>query len=67
MFSDDDGLDPVCGAAAQAYFDAYIETGREDDAIEAAGVAYIEALDANPDFDIESPCGKAAQSYISQL
>jgi len=67
MFSDDDGLDPVCGSAAQAYFNTYIATGREEDAIEAAGVAYIEALDANPDFDIESPCGKAAQAYISQL
>ena len=37
--------DPVCAAAAEAYFDAYIKRKSEGEANEAAAVAYIEALD----------------------
>ena len=37
--------DPVCAAAAEAYFDAYIEKKSEGEANEAAAVAYVEALD----------------------
>ena len=37
--------DPVCAAAAEAYFDAYIERKSEGEANEAAAVAYVEALD----------------------
>ena len=37
--------DPVCAAAAEAYFDAYIEKKSEGEANEAAAVAYVDALD----------------------
>ena len=37
--------DPVCAAAAEAYFDAYIERKSEGEANEAAAVAYVDALD----------------------
>ena len=37
--------DPVCAAASEAYFDAYIERKSEGEANEAAAVAYVEALD----------------------
>ena len=55
---------PVCSAAAEAYIDAYIDGGNEEAASEAAAFAYIDALEANPSFDLTSPCGRAAQSYI---
>ena len=35
----------MCAAAAEAYFDAYIEKKSEGEANEAAAVAYVEALD----------------------
>ena len=60
-------LDPVCAAAAEAYFDAYIDQKSEAAANEAAAVAYIESLDKYPNFDTKSPCGKAASAYIKEL
>merc|ERR1712131_353156 len=38
-------FDPVCAAATDAYFDAYIENKSEAAANEAAAIAYIETLD----------------------
>merc|ERR1712198_483752 len=60
-------LDPVCGVATLAYWDAYIEKKSEAAANEAAAVAYLEALDKNPDFDRSSACGKAADAYIREF
>jgi len=60
-------FDPVCAAATEAYFDAYIENKSEAAANEAAAIAYIETLDKNPDFDLESPCGLAATAYIAEF
>jgi len=60
-------FDPVCAAATEAYFDAYIEKKSEAAANEAAAVAYIETLDKNPDFDLESPCATAADAYIKEF
>merc|ERR1712106_609096 len=60
-------VDPVCGAATLAYWDAYIEEKSELAASEAAAIAYIEALDKNPDFDKNSACGKAADAYIEEF
>jgi len=60
-------LDPVCGAATLAYWDAYIEQKSEAAANEAAAVAYLEALDKNPEFDQSSACAKAADAYISEF
>merc|ERR1711973_301553 len=59
--------DPVCGVATLAYWDAYIEKKSETAANEAAAVAYLEALDKNPDFDQSSACGKAADAYIREF
>merc|ERR1712131_136860 len=60
-------FDPVCAAATEAYFDAYIEKKSEAAANEAAAVAYIETLGKNPDFDQSSACGKAADAYIREF
>jgi len=64
VLSNDDGLDPVCGASADAYFDAYLSGDGESAATEAAAVAYLNAVESNPNFNLESPCGRAAQAYI---
>ena len=60
-------LDPVCGAATLAYWDAYIEKKSEAAANEAGAVAYLEAIDANPGFDQTSACAKAADAYIKEF
>merc|ERR1712181_156898 len=65
VFTADDDLDPVCGASAEAYFNAYLTGAGEAAASEAAAVAYLEAVGANPGFDPESPCGLAAKAYIA--
>jgi len=57
-------FDPVCAAATDAYFDAYIRDKSEAAANEAAAVAYLDTLDKNPNFDVNSACGKAAAAYI---
>ena len=56
----------MCAAATEAYFDSYVANKSESDANDAAAVAYIEALDKNPNFDDNSACGKAAAAYIAQ-
>ena len=65
VLTNGDGLDPVCAAAAEAYFDGFATGAGEAAASEAAAVAYIDALEANPSFDEKSPCGRAAQAYIA--
>merc|ERR1719489_658869 len=60
-------FDPVCGAASLAYWDAFIEKKDESAASEAAAVAYLDALEANPDFDENGACGKAAKAYIEEF
>jgi len=46
---------------------AYKEKKNEDLASEAAAVAYLEALDKNPNFDQTSACAKAADAYIQEF
>ena len=60
-------LDPVCGEATLAYWDAYIDSKNEAAANEAAAVGYLEALEDNPDFDQTSACAKAAEAYIAEF
>ena len=60
-------IDPVCAAAAESYFDAYIAQRSEAAANEAAAVAYLEAIEANPDFDQTSACAIAADAYIAEF
>jgi len=60
------GVDPVCSAASEAYLDSFLSGSSEAVASEAAAVAYLDAIEANPGFDKNSPCGKAADAYIAQ-
>ena len=60
-------LDPVCGEATLAYWDAFIASKDEASANEAAAVGYLEALDRNPNFDQTSACAKAADAYIQEF
>jgi len=57
--------DPVCLASAEAYFDAYVKGAGEAKANEIAGVAFLDAVEANPDFNPTSPCGKSAKAYMA--
>ena len=60
-------IDPVCGAATLAYWDAYITHKSEAAANEAASIAYLETLDKNPSFDETSACARAAEAYIEEF
>jgi hypothetical protein len=60
-----DKPDPVCMASAEAYFDAYSKGATEVKANEAAGVAFLDAVEANPDYNPQSPCGKSAKAYMA--
>ena len=60
-------LDPVCGEATLAYWDAYIASKSEAMANEAAAIGYVEALDKYPNFDQTSSCAKAAEAYIAEF
>jgi hypothetical protein len=57
--------DPVCLASAEAYFDAYEKGVGEAKANEIAGVAFLDAVAANPDFNPGSPCGISAKAYMA--
>ena len=60
-------VDPVCGAATLAYWDAYVEKKSEAAASEAAVVAYLDSLESNPGTDTNTACGQAAQAFIAQF
>ena len=47
--------------------DAYIDQKSEAAANEAAAVAYLEALDKNPNFDQTSACARSAEAYIAEF
>jgi len=63
----DNVFDPVCGAAALAYADTFIEKKNESAASEAAAVAYLDAMAANPHFDKNGACARAAKAYIEEF
>merc|ERR1739838_46522 len=60
-------LDPVCAAAADAYFDAFIANKDEAKANEAAAVAYLDTLNKFPNFDKNGACARAAESCIAEF
>jgi hypothetical protein len=62
-----DKPDPVCMASAEAYFDAYSRGVPEAAANEIAGVAFLDAVAANPDFNPGSPCGLSAKAYMAKF
>ena len=61
------GLDPVCTATGEAYFNAFLDGATEGAATKAAAIAFIEAVGINPSFQMNSPCAKAAEAYIAQF
>lgn len=61
------GLDPVCTATGEAYFNAFLSGATEGAATKAAAIAFIEAVGSNPTFQMNSPCGKAAEAYIAEF
>ena len=61
------GVDPVCSATGEAYFNAFLAGATEGAATKAAAIAFIEAVGSNPTFQLNSPCGKAAEVYIAQV
>ena len=61
------GLDPVCMAAGEAYFNAFVAGATEGAATKAAAIAFIEGVGSNPTFQMNSSCGKAAEAFIAQF
>jgi len=61
------GYDPVCAASLDAYINAYLGGASEEKANEAAGKAFVSAVDANPTFEMDSHCGKAAQAFMANF
>ena len=57
-------VDPACAAATTAYWDAFIKNKDEAMANEAAGIAYLDALERYPQTDETSACAKSTQAYI---
>ena len=55
-------LDPVCAAAAEDYFDAFIANKDEAKANEAAAVAYLDSLDKYTNCDKNGACTRAGES-----
>jgi len=62
-----DKPDPVCLAAAEAYYDAYLAGEDELKANEIAAVAFLDAVAASPDYDPGSPCGISAKAYMAHV
>ena len=62
-----DRPDEVCLTSAEAYFDAYLSGKSEAASNEIAGVAFLDAVAASPDFDPGSPCGVSAKAYMADL
>ena len=60
----DEGADPVCATAAEAYFDVFLSGGTDDEATAAASMAFIDAVDSNPTYSPNSACGKSAEAYM---
>ena len=58
------GADPVCEAAADTYFDVFLGGGSDEEATEAASLAFITAVDRNPSYKVNSACGQAASAYM---
>merc|ERR1711884_504101 len=61
------GYDPVCAAAGEAYIGAILEGASEKKAVEAAGAAFVSAVDFTPGFQMDSHCGKAAQAFMANF
>ena len=62
--TDSTGYDPVCGAAGEAYIEAFTRGASEEKAIEAAATAFLSAKDVSTNFQMDSHCGRAAQAFI---
>lgn len=67
ILSNMDRIDPVCLTATEAYYRAYLAGKGETKSNEIAGVAFLDAVAASPDFDPGSPCGISAKAYMKNL
>merc|ERR1711973_184260 len=67
ILSNMDSIDPVCLAATEAYYKAYLAGNGEVKSNEIAGVAFLDAVAASPDFDPGSPCGVSAKAYMANI
>ena len=61
------GYDPVCAAAGEAYIEAFVGGASEEKALEAAGSAFVSAVDKTPGFKMDSHCGRAAQAFMGDF
>ena len=61
------GYDPVCAAAGEAYIGAFVGGASEEEAVEAAGTAFVSAVDITPGFKMDSHCGRAAQAFMADF
>merc|ERR1719195_2414211 len=59
------GLSPACEAAAEAYFAAFDTGATEAVANEAAGKAFLAAVQQNPTLAFDSSCLQAAKSFMN--
>jgi len=59
------GYDPVCAEAGEAYINAFLGGASEEEATEAAAIAFVSAVDVSPNFQMDSHCGKAAQAFMA--
>ena len=67
ILSNDDGVSPACGAAAEAYFNKFAAGAGNADALLAASTAFLKAADSDPNFNSESSCARAAEAYMSKF
>jgi hypothetical protein len=67
ILSNMDRPDPVCLASMDAYFNTYLGGSSEAEANEAAGIAFLDAVAATPDFNPGSPCGISAKAYMGRF
>ena len=50
-----------------SHINAYLGGASEEKANEAAGKAFVSAVDTNPSFKMDSHCGKAAQAFMANF
>merc|ERR1712198_323194 len=67
ILSNMDRVDPVCLASSEAYYEAYLAGKGEVASNEIAGIAFLDAVAASPDFDPGSPCGVSAKAYMANI
>ena len=65
--NNDNTIDPVCAASAEAYLEAHLSGKSEAKSNEAAGIAFLDAVANTPNYHPESPCGRSAETYMKSF